>query len=92
MLALVVASMPASGGRRHFSPALVRPARRAWLWCVHGACNLALERPIQMLTLERRFRGVGRGRGESGAAVALAEKRGENIVHWVTISRRVHRA
>jgi hypothetical protein len=35
--------------------------------------------------VERQFRGVGRGRA-SGAAVALAEKRGQNIAHWVTVS------
>ena len=57
---------------------------------MHRAGNLALQRPIQMLLVERWFRGVGRGR-ESGAAVALAEKRGENIAHWVNISQRVRR-
>lgn len=47
-----------------------------------GAGNLALQRPIQMLTIERRFRGVGRGRA-SGAAVEVAERSGQKIAHLV---------
>ena len=91
MLALVFASMPAHCAGGNFNPPLPGPARRAWLRCVRGACDLALQRPIQMWpVVQGRFRGAGRGR--SDAAVALAETRGQNIAHCVTVSRGIRPA